>query len=72
MLVLEFHDFGKVQSILASEQEVFNQTDLPALNRRDFTACSLFLALQRARYPFNMKWNNQCYYRPCCILPAFN
>lgn len=49
MLVLEFHGFGKVQSILAAEQGGFNQTYLPALNRRDFTACSLFLALQQAR-----------------------
>lgn len=38
MLVLEFHGLGKVQSILAAEQECFNQTDLPAVNRRDLTA----------------------------------
>lgn len=39
MLVLKFHGLGKVQSTLAAEQECFNPTDLPALNRRDFTAC---------------------------------
>lgn len=49
MLVLEFHALEKVESILAAEQEGFNQTDLPALNGRDFTACILSLVLKQAR-----------------------
>lgn len=32
MLVLEFHGLEKVESILAAEQEGFNQADLLALN----------------------------------------
>lgn len=51
MLVLEFHAFGNVESILAAEQEGFNQTGLPALNEKDFKACIPFLALKQARGP---------------------
>lgn len=49
MLVLEFHGVGKVESILVAEQGGFSQTDLPALKRRDFKACVLFLAPKQGR-----------------------